>query len=276
MVGLALLIIAICRPLGEETFETVEAKGVDIVFAIDVSESMKAEDMKPINRLNVTKLVVSNFIEKLTFDRVGIIAFGGDSSVQCPLTIDHDTANSFLASMDFDSVGKSGTNLAEALMTSNDRFVDEKDVAKVIILLTDGEGQEGEAVEAAKKIAKDGTRIYTIGIGNKEGVPIPIGRTVFGEKVYKRYKGKVVYTKLEEQTLKDISYVTGGKYFHVVSNETLTEVLDEIRNMDKRVMRVSKRAVRSEIFQYFLIPSFIFLIFAMFLLEWRKKGVIHV
>jgi len=221
--------------------------------------------------LNVTKIVVSNFIKKLVFDRVGIIAFAGDSSVQCPLTLDHDTCNSFLTSMDFDSVSKNGTNLAEAINTANDRFVEEKDVAKVIVLLTDGEEQSGKAVEEAKKIAKMGTRIYTIGIGNKSGVPIPVGRTMFGEKVYKKYKGKTVYTKLEEQTLKDIAYVTGGKYFHVISNETLSEVLEEIHNMDKRIIRISKKAIRSEIFQYFLIPAILLLIFAMFIFERRSR-----
>jgi Ca-activated chloride channel family protein len=269
LVGIFLLVIAMARPLGRQKFETVEAKGVDIVFAIDVSQSMRAEDMSPGNRLNVTKIVVSNFIKKLKFDRVGIVAFAGDTSVQCPLTIDHDTAISFLNSMDFDSVSKPGTNLAEAIYTANDRFVDEKDVAKVIILLTDGEDLQGEAVEAAQKVAKDGVRIYTVGIGDKKGVPIPIGRTMFGDKIYKRYKGKIVYTRLEDKTLKDIAYVTGGKYYHVVSNETLTQVLDEIRNMDRRIVRITKRAVRSEMFQYFLIPAFLFVVSAIFIREGR-------
>jgi Ca-activated chloride channel family protein len=271
--GLFFLILAMARPLGSEKFETYEASGVDIVFALDVSQSMQAEDMQPTNRLTVTKLVVSHFIEKLQFDRVGIVAFAGDTSVQCPLTLDHDTAISFLNAMDYDVVKKNGTNLAEAILTANDRFVEDKNVARVIIVLTDGEEQEGKAVEAARKVAEGGTRIYTIGIGNTTGVPIPVGRTMFGKPVYKRFKGKIVYSKLEEKTLKDIAYVTGGKYYHVTDDKTLLAVLNEIRNMDKRMIRISQKAIRSEIFQYFLIPAFLFLIFSMFILERRSRIV---
>lgn len=269
--GLALLIIAMARPLGQERFETVEADGVDIVFAIDVSESMRAEDMRPGNRLEVTKIVVSRFIQQLAFDRVAIVAFAGNTSVQCPLTLAHDTAVSFLQALEFGTVEKNGTNLSEALLTANDRFVDERNVARVIVLLTDGEEQEGGAVEAAKKAAEQGTRIYTIGIGDPKGVPIPVGRTVFGEPVYKRYKGQLVTTRLEEKTLRDIAYVSGGKYYHVTSNETLLQVLEEIRKMDKRVVRISRQAVRSELFQFFLAPALLLLCAAIFLSDRRAR-----
>lgn len=270
--GLALLIIAMARPLGRERFETVEADGVDIVFAIDVSESMRAEDMRPGNRLEVTKIVVSRFIQQLAFDRVAIVAFAGNASVQCPLTLAHDTAVSFLQSLDFGTVEKNGTNLAEAILTANDRFIDERNVARVIILLTDGEDQEGAAVEAARRVAAQGTRIYSIGIGDPRGVPIPVGRTVFGEAVYKRYRGQLVKTKLEEKTLRDIAYVSGGKYFHVTSNETLQNVLEEIRAMDRRVTRVSRQSIRSELFQFFLAPALLFLAAAIFLSDRRRIG----
>lgn len=269
--GMAALAVATARPLGAERFESFDAKGVDIVFALDVSESMRAEDMRPGNRLQVTKIVVGDFIKKLEFDRVGIVAFAGDASVVCPLTLDHDTAVSFLNGVDFNAVQKGGTNLAEAIATANDRFVDGRDVARVIVLLTDGEEQEGGAVEVARKVAEGGARIYTIGIGDRRGVPIPVGRTVFGETVYKRYKGEVVVTKLEEKTLQDIAFVSGGKYYHVTNNRTLQEVLDEIRTMDRRVVRVSTKAVRGEAFQPFLILALVLLVAAFLLRERRSQ-----
>lgn len=270
LAGLAALAVATARPLGKERFETFDAKGVDIVFALDVSESMRAEDMQPGNRLEVTKIVVADFIRKLGFDRVGAIAFAGDASVVCPLTLDHDTAISFLNGVDFGAVQKNGTNLSEAIETANDRFVDGRDVARVIVLLTDGEEQEGEAVAAAKKVAEAGTRIYAIGIGDKRGAPIPVGRTVFGEPVYKRYKGEIVRTKLEEKTLRDIAFVSGGKYYHVTDNRTLADVLEEIRTMDRRVVRVSTKAVRGEAFQPFLILALTLLLASYLLREGRR------
>jgi Ca-activated chloride channel family protein len=229
------LLLALARPQLGTKLRTVTREGQDVVIALDVSRSMLAEDIQP-SRLEKAKHEIASLIDRLSGDRVGLVAFAGRAFVQCPLTLDYGAARMFLDFMGPDLVPVPGTALAEAIRKSTDAFVEKERKHKVLILITDGEDHEGEPMEAAKEAAKEGVVIYTVGIGSPQGVPIPEADASGYRTGFKKDRnGQVVMTKLDDVTLEKIALETGGKYYRASTGEAeLKQIADDISKMEKK------------------------------------------
>jgi Ca-activated chloride channel homolog len=251
--------------------EMVKREGLDIMIALDVSNSMLAQDIKP-SRLERAKQEIRSIIGRLQGDRVGLVPFAGDAFVQCPLTIDYPSATMLLQAVDNTSVSRQGTNLSEAIQTAARCFDQKEREHKVLLLLTDGEDHQGGAVEAADEARKEGIKIYTVGIGSPNGEPIPVlDRT--GTKVgYKKNEdGEVVVSKLDEETLQKIALATGGKYYNATPNEMeLDRIFDEISKLEKKEQEGTLVTRYDDRYQWPLLLALALLVLEFFLSE-RKK-----
>lgn len=213
LLAIAFLFVALARPQWGRKMEHIERRGLDLVLLQDISLSMLAEDVKP-NRLVRSRHEISSFLEGLSGDRVGLVAFSGEAQVMVPLTLDYGTVQMMLRELNPGWL-MPGTNLEQAIRKGMSLFKNSGGAGKysVMILMSDGEELEDAAVNAAKEAAELGIRIYTIGIGSREGVPIPV-KTKNGEVAYKKdMQGNIVTTRLEEGTLQEIASVTGALYF---------------------------------------------------------------
>lgn len=265
------MIFSFAKPQIGTKLEEVKREGVDILVAMDVSLSMKAEDIKP-NRLEKAKHMVYNIIDLLEGDRIGLIAFAGVSFVQCPLTLDYGAAKMFLDIMDSDLIPTPGTAVGEAILLAVKTFEQRERKHKVLMLITDGEDHAGEPLKAAELAEKEGVVIYTVGIGSAQGVPIPLyndaGRNI-GFK--KDREDQVVTSKLDEITLEKIALQTGGKYYRATGGESeLKKIYEEISKMEKKELASLKFSQYEDRFQYLLIISIILLVIEVLIPE-RKK-----
>ncbi len=261
IIALLFLVISMARlQFGTHT-ETLKREGLDIVIVLDVSNSMLAQDMKP-NRLEKAKQEIRGVIERLRGDRIAIVPFAGEAYTVCPLTLDYAAAIFLLNSVDQNSVSVQGTSLNYALETAIETFNQKEKKHKVIIFLTDGE-DHGEGVLVTAKNAKDeGIKIYTVGIGNPDGEPIPIldraGRQVGFRK---DENGQVVISKVDEKTLRKISSETGGKYYRATAGEIeLDKIFSEIEEMDKKEL---EGTIVTKFDDRFQIPMFFALLFLL-------------
>lgn len=211
VLAIAFLIMALTGPRWGVHFEDVQRRGIDIIFCLDVSRSMLAEDVAP-NRLERAKQYIRDVVERLAGDRVGLVTFAGGSVVQCPLTIDYGTFRMVLSDVGIRSSARGGTLIGDAVRMAAGSFADEVKKYKAIILITDGEDQESYPVEAASTaFSERGVRIYTIGIGDlDEGARIPI--TQNGQRTYLQHDGQEVWTKLDTKTLEHMALAGGGAY----------------------------------------------------------------
>ncbi len=260
LLGYSFFVLAAMRPQVGTKLEKVKREGIDIVFALDVSKSMLAEDLKP-NRLANAKNEIRTFLEHQTDDRVALVVFAGDAYLMCPLTIDYGAFMMFLESADPSVVSAPGTDLARALEVSAKAFVDDKPRYKAIILITDGEqNAPGDPVEVARKIAEKGIKVFTIGIGTPGGAPIPIrdeSGNIIGYK--KDATGAIVTSKLDEQLLTQIAEATGGKYFPARPGKSeISKILSEIDKMGKQEF---EEVVFSQYDDRFYYPLFLAVIF---------------
>lgn len=251
--ALTLLIVALARPQFGTRVETVKREGQDIVVALDVSNSMLAEDIAP-NRLEKAKLAVSRLIDRLEGDRIGLVAFAGEAFVQSPLTVDYTAARLFLNAMEPDLVPIQGTNLGAALDVSLRALDEQERQYRVLIVITDGEDHEGEIEEALTRANESGIRIYAVGIGSPDGVPIPDFDAQGRRRGFKRdADGNVVTTKLEEATLRHIADETGGRYIRVTSRgNELDELAEQIAGMEGREIEAQRLTQYEERYQIFL------------------------
>lgn len=271
----ACLIIAMVNPKIGTKLETVKREGVDIVFAIDVSKSMLAEDISP-NRLEKSKQLVTQIINNLASDRVGIIAYAAKAFPQLPITTDYSSAKMFLQSMDTDMLSSQGTAIDEAIQLARTYYDDEEQTNRVLIIISDGEDHGELATDFAEKAAEEGIRIFTIGVGEINGGPIPIKRNGIVLNYKKDNQGETVITRLNEDTLKSISEAGNGVY---INGENTTEVVENIReilnNMDKKEFEAKEFAEFKDQFQWFLGLGIFFLLLDIFLLErktaWLKR-----
>jgi len=250
--GFALLVVALAGPRFGSQLVKVDREGIDVVVALDTSLSMLAEDMLP-NRLERAKQAVVDLINGLRGDRIGIVVFAGDAYALCPLTVDYDAALMFTRTIDVDMVSEPGTALEKAIRTSAALFEESTKRDRAIILLTDGENQEGDPQGAAAEAGSKGIRIFTIGIGNPAGELIPergTGGTVEGYKKDKR--GQTVLTRLDEKTLQEIAAASDGKYLPATREGLELKVLyGEISGMQRKAIKgefVEKRKERFWIF----------------------------
>ncbi len=273
IVSLAFIIFALTRPSWNPKPEKIERKGRDIVFLLDVSKSMLAEDLVP-NRLERAKLAISDCVDQLLGDRVALVAFAGTAAIKCPLTQDYGFFKMMLKSIDTDSIARGGTMMGDAIRLLLDNvFDDQAKEYKDIVLITDGEDHDSFPVEAAKKAGEKGMRLIAIGLGDEnEGKRIPIINEK-GEKTFLKYNGKEVWTRLDADTLRKMVNVTpGGKYFNVATGAIDLGVVYRqlIAGADKKELESETIKRYEEKFQIFLSIAF-FLACLEFVLSDRKK-----
>ncbi|MBI5416561.1 VWA domain-containing protein [Candidatus Poribacteria bacterium] len=267
------MLIAIARPQYGTKMVEVKRKGIDIIVAIDVSMSMQTEDMKP-NRLEVAKREISKFSDMLEGDRLGLIVFAGEAFMQCPLTLDYSAFKMFLDVLDVNTVPVPGTAIGKAISTAIGSFSEKERKHKVLVLFTDGEDHESNPIEAAEEAAKQGVKIYTIGIGSTKGDPIPV-KDDHGKVVgYKKDRdGNIVMSRMDDNTLKKIALLTGGKYYYASRQEIeLERILKEISQMEKKELSSGFFRHFEERYIYPLILALILLIAEFFISEYKRKN----
>ncbi len=267
----ASLAIALVNPKIGTKLETVKREGVDIVFAIDVSKSMLAEDIAP-NRLEKAKQLVTQIINNLASDRVGIIAYAGKAFPQLPITTDYAAAKMFLQNMNTDMLSSQGTAINEAIKLAKTYYDDEEQTNRVLIIISDGEDHSEEAASVAEEANEEGIRIFTIGVGDVKGGPIPEKRNGIVLNYKKDNNGETVITRLNEEILKSIASKANGVYINGKNTNELVDQIGEILNkMDKKEFESKQYADFKDQFQWFLGFALFFLILDIFLLE-RKTG----
>ena len=271
--ALGFLIIAAANPQVGTKLTEVKQTGIDVFILLDVSNSMMAEDIKP-SRLEKAKYQISNLINKLRGDRIGLIIFAGQAYVQIPLTTDYSAANLFLSAVDVNSVPSQGTAIASAINLATASF-DTLSTQKVIVAITDGEDHEGDISEAVENATSKGIKIYTIGLGSPEGVPIPIYNANHQLSGFKKdNQGNTVLTKLDEETLKKIAVEGNGKYYRGTNYEDyLDKIYTELSQLEQTEFGVKKVTDYEDRFYYFLIPAIILLVLEFFISE--KKSPLY-
>lgn len=270
--GFGLCLYALARPQWGFEWQEVKRAGLDMLIAIDVSKSMLATDVKP-NRLERSKFAVKDLVKKLNGDRIGLVAFAGTAFLQCPLTIDY---NGFLLALDDLAVGtipRGGTSISSAIREAIDAFKGKDKQYKVLIIITDGEDLEGDALAAAKDAADSGMKIFCVGVGTTEGELIPASGA-YGHGYLADRSGQAVKSKLNEDILKRIAISTGGSYIHATQSEFGLVLLYDrsISKLEKRDIEAKMRKRFQERFQYFLVMG-ILLLFIELLLPERKKVI---
>jgi Ca-activated chloride channel family protein len=225
--GFFFFVIGLSRPQIGAKLKEHETKGAEIMIALDVSNSMLAEDYSP-NRLERAKLAISRLVDKLREDRIGLIVFAGNSFVQLPITTDYVSAKMFLNSISTESVPVQGTAIGDAINTAIRSFSAQSEKSRAVIVITDGENHEDDPVAAAKQAAELGVRIFTIGVGSPEGKPIPMDGELLKDK-----EGNIVVTRLDEKVLQEIAAAADGVYVRAGNSEFgLNPIIDDIRKME--------------------------------------------
>ncbi len=256
------LVLGLARPQLGAKLEAVKKKGVEVIVALDVSNSMLAEDIQP-NRLERAKKAISKMVDRMENDRVGLIVFAGDAYVQIPVTSDYQAVKMFLPTIGPSTVPKQGTAIASAIDLAAKSFSPGTDRSRALIIITDGENHEADPVAAAKKAHEEGITIHTIGIGKPSGAPIPL--TVNGQRTFlKDRNGHTVITRLDEPLLQKIAMAGGGIYVRA-SNASmgLSKIYNKIKGMDQKEMKEKNYSEYNDLFQYAIGLALLFLI-----LEW--------
>ena len=276
ILALALLIIGLVNPKIGTKLETVKREGVDIVFAVDVSKSMLAEDIAP-NRLEKAKRLVSEIVNQLASDRIGIIAYAGQAYPQLPITTDYGAAKMFLQSMNTDMLTSQGTAIDQAIELATTYYDDAEQTNRVLFIISDGEDHsEGSTLDAVEDAVDEGIIIYTIGVGKEKGAPIPIKRNGILESLKKDSQGETVITKLNENVLADIASEGNGQYIDGSNTDSAVEFIkDELLKMDKKEFEAKQFAEYKDQFQWFIGAALLLLFLDIFILDrktrWLKK-----
>ncbi len=247
--------IGLARPQTGARLKEHESKGAEVMIALDVSNSMLAEDYSP-NRLERSKLAISRFVDRLTGDRVGLVVFAGQAFVQLPITTDYVSAKIFLNSTNTGSVPVQGTALADAISTCAMSFSTQSEKSRAIILITDGEDHEGDVLEVAKSVAETGIRIYCVGVGSPAGKPIPYEGGLMKDK-----DGNIVVSKLDEDILVQIAGIGNGKYVRAGNGEFgLNPIIEDIRSLEKEAFSSVVFEDFNEQYMYFFALALFFLL----------------
>ncbi len=271
--GLSFLILALVNPKMGTQLKTIKRQGVDIVFALDVSKSMLAEDIAP-NRLEKAKQIISKIIDKLGSDRVGIIIYAGNAYPLLPITTDQGAAKMFLQNAGPDLVSSQGTAINEALKLAKTFFDDDTQTNRFLFIVSDGEDHEKNSSSVAKEILNEGIKTYTIGIGSNKGAPIPIKRNGKFIGYKKDNKDEVVITKLNVETLKEIARNGKGKYiFGNKTSKTIEYVEELLLKADKKEFETKQFSDFKDQFQWFVAIGLVFLIIDVFLLSKKTKWI---
>ncbi len=270
MLALISIIAGIARPQFGSKLKKSKREGIELFIALDVSNSMLAEDIKP-NRLDRAIRAITRMTDRLKDDKIGLIVFAGDAYIQIPLTTDYNSAKLFLSSVTPEMVPKPGTAIGSAIELAMKSFTPDTKSSKAIVIITDGENHEDDPVNAAKSASENGVVVHTIGMGLPQGVPIPV--IVDGRSDYRKDKdGKVIITKLDEQMLQQIS--AAGKGIYVRANNAqvgLDNILDEINSMQKSEMESRTFSEYEDQFQYFFALGLLFIFLEILILERKNK-----
>lgn len=270
MLALTAFILGAARPQFGSRLQTVKREGVEIMIALDVSNSMLAEDIKP-NRIERAKRAIDRLISRLKDDKIGLIVFAGDAYIQLPITSDYNSAQLFLTSVSPEIVPRQGTAIGAAINLALRSFTPNPESSKAIIIITDGENHEDDAVGAATEAVQQGVVVHTIGMGLPQGAPIPLTRG--GQTDYRRdQQGNVVITRLDEVMLEKISAAGNGVYLRATTaNVGLEDILDEINKMQKTETETQVFSEYEDLFQYFFAAGLILLLLEFFLMERKNK-----
>ena len=265
-IGFFFFVIGLSRPQIGARLKEQEIKGAEIIIAIDVSNSMLAEDYSP-NRLERAKLAVSRLVDKLRDDRIGLVIFAGTSFVQLPVTTDYVSAKMFLNSIDTGSIPIQGTALGDAITTCIRSFSEQSDKSRAIILITDGENHEDDPVAAAKQAAEMGIKVFTIGVGSPEGKPIPMNGELLKDK-----DGEIVVSRLDEAVLQEIAAEGNGAYVRAGNSEFgLNPIIDDLRKLEDEKYSSVVFEEYDEQFMYFLAIALVFFVLEMLVGDRRSK-----
>jgi len=269
------LILALINPKLGTKIETVTRQGVDVVFAVDVSKSMLAEDVAP-NRLEKSKQLVTQIINNLVGDRVGVIGYAGSAFPQVPITTDFSSAKLFLSQMNTDMVSSQGTAINEAINLSKTYFNDQEQTNRVLFIVSDGEDHQGNDQEMVREAVMAGIQVYTIGVGTPKGAPIPIKRNGVLQYYKRDQENNQVITKLNSENLGDIARWGEGRYIDgTQTKEVVTQVQGILNAMDKTEFESKQFTDFKDQFQWFLALALILLLIESFMLErktsWLKK-----
>jgi Ca-activated chloride channel family protein len=266
-IALLMLVISLVNPKIGTELKTVKREGVDIVFAIDVSKSMMAEDIAP-NRIIKSKRIVSELFNNLGSDRVGIIAYASTAIPVLPITTDFSSARMFLESLNTDMLSSQGTSIAEAINLSKNYFNDENQTNRVLCVISDGEDHEIQNNNLSDIAKEAGITIISIGVGSPNGAPIPIKENDIVKSYKKDDKGEVVITKLNENILKDMATQTGGIYFKGDNtNSVVSSIVDELKEMDKQEFESKQFVSFKDQFQWFLFVGLFLIILDVVVFE---------
>ncbi|WP_246241581.1 vWA domain-containing protein [Draconibacterium mangrovi] len=270
MLALAFFIVGIARPQFGSKLKTEKREGVELMIALDVSNSMMAEDIQP-NRLERAKRAISRLVDRLKDDKIGLIVFAGDAYTQLPITTDYNSAKLFLNSVNTQIVPKQGTAIGAAIDLARKSFTPNGEANKAIIIITDGENHEDDALASAKAALDEGAIVHTIGMGLPSGSPIPVLRN--GQTDYlKDRDGNVVVTKLNEQMLEQIAAAGGGIYVRANNAQVgLNALFDEINKMEKQEMESRTFSEYDDQFQYFFAVGLFLLLLEFVILERKNK-----
>lgn len=273
IIGLAFMIIALARPQYGSELVKVKTTGSQVMIALDVSLSMLAGDFYP-NRLEKAKREIISLLENIPGENIGLIIFTGQAFVQCPLTVDQGAFRMFLDVVNVGIISDTGTDIEKAIEKAAESFSNQSQAEKVLVIFTDGEEQEGNAVAAAKKY-KDQFRIFTVGVGTPNGEPIPMRQADGSIDGYKKDDGgQLVISKLNQQLLSEIASETNGEaYLATPGEEEIKSLVNDIKRLKKGETEGSFRRIYKEEYQYFLFPGILFMAMGMLIGE-RKKNEI--
>lgn len=264
--ALALLIVMLARPQMGTKISQEKRKGIEVIISLDISNSMRAEDVVP-SRLDKSKMLVENMVDNFTNDKVGLVVFAGDAFIQLPITSDYVSAKMFLQNTDPSLIATQGTDLAGAIELSSKSFTQQDKVGRAILIITDGEDHEGGAIEAAEKARKNGIRVFVLGVGLTKGSPVPDGNGGY----MKDNSGQEVISALNEEMCKQVAQAGGGAYIHVDNTSLAQRQLnDELTKLQKGDISSVVYSEYDEQFQAVGILVLILLIIEMLILE-RKN-----
>lgn len=264
--ALALLIVMLARPQMGTKISQEKRKGIEVIISLDISNSMRAEDVVP-SRLDKSKMLVENMVDNFTNDKVGLVVFAGDAFIQLPITSDYVSAKMFLQNTDPSLIATQGTDLAGAIELSSKSFTQQDKVGRAILIITDGEDHEGGAIEAAEKARKNGIRVFVLGVGSTKGSPVPDGNGGY----MKDNSGQEVISALNEEMCKQVAQAGGGAYIHVDNTSLAQRQLnDELTKLQKGDISSVVYSEYDEQFQAVGILVLILLIIEMLILE-RKN-----
>lgn len=262
----AFFVLGLSRPQIGAKLSQRQTKGSEIMICLDVSNSMLAQDYSP-DRLSRAKLAISRLVDKLEGDRIGLIIFAGNSFVQLPVTTDYISAKMFLSSVNTESIPIQGTAIGDAISTAVKGFSIQSEKSRAIIVITDGENHEDDAVEAAKQAAEMGIKVYTIGVGSIRGEPIPKNGDLMKDS-----NGNIVVTRLDENTLEQIAEAGGGAYIHAGNEEFgLTPIINDLKKMEDEMFNSVVFEEYDEQFMYFLGIALVLFVIEMLIGDRKFK-----